>query len=97
MDFTTFEGGLVSIEEADWTQFTAEMRGQVIVPGDDEYDTQRAVWNAMIDRRPGAIVRCAGSADVLGRRCASLASTTSSCRCEAAVTTSPARPSPTGP
>ena len=30
MDFTTFEGGLVSIEEADWTQFTAEVRGQVI-------------------------------------------------------------------
>ena len=65
MDFTTFEGGLVSIEEADWTQFSAEVRGQVIAPSDVEYDTQRVVWNAMIDRRPGAIVRCAGSADVL--------------------------------
>ncbi len=65
MDFTTFGGGLVTIEEADWTQFSAEVRGQVIAPSDVEYDTQRVVWNAMIDRRPGAIVRCAGSADVL--------------------------------
>ena len=96
MDFTTFEGGLVSIKEADWSQLTAELRGQVITPSDVEYDTQRVVWNAMIDRRPGAIVRCAGSA-TCSRPCASPASTTSSCRCGAAVTTSPARLSPTGP
>ena len=41
------------------------MRGQVILPGDPAYDTARSVWNAMIDKRPGAIARCTGATDVL--------------------------------
>jgi FAD/FMN-containing dehydrogenase len=43
----------------------AGMRGEVIVPADPGYDAARAVWNGAIDRRPGAVARCAGTADVL--------------------------------
>ncbi len=39
--------------------------GQIIGPQDDGYDRARAVYNAMIDRRPGLIARCADVADVM--------------------------------
>jgi hypothetical protein len=45
--------------------FKATLRGPVLQPGDPGYDDARAIWNAMIDKRPGLIVRCAGTADVV--------------------------------
>jgi FAD/FMN-containing dehydrogenase len=40
------------------------LEGEVLVSGDSEYDAARAVWNAIVDRRPRLIVRCRGVADV---------------------------------
>jgi hypothetical protein len=41
------------------------VRGPVLCPGDNSYNTVRAIPNAMIDRRPAIIARCAGAADVI--------------------------------
>jgi FAD/FMN-containing dehydrogenase len=41
------------------------VRGAVLRPGEDGYEAARTVPNAMIDRRPAIIVRCAGIADVI--------------------------------
>ncbi len=41
------------------------LRGQVLCPGDPGYDTTRCIFNAMIDRRPALIARCASAADVV--------------------------------
>jgi FAD binding domain/Berberine and berberine like len=43
----------------------AELRGPVIQPDEAGYDEARTVYNAMIDRRPTAIARCADVADVM--------------------------------
>lgn len=43
----------------------ADLRGPLIGPADDGCDEARALWNAMIDRRPSLIARCAGAADVI--------------------------------
>jgi FAD/FMN-containing dehydrogenase len=41
-----------------------QLRGTVLLPGSEEYEASRRIWNAMIDRRPRAIVCCSGPADV---------------------------------
>lgn len=46
-------------------QLRSAVRGPVYLPEDPGYEPLRAVWNAMIDRRPAAIVRAAGAADVI--------------------------------
>jgi FAD/FMN-containing dehydrogenase len=41
------------------------VRGPLLRPGEAGYDDGRSVWNARVDRRPAAVLRCAGVADVV--------------------------------
>ena len=50
---------------ADLEQLAVGLRGDLVTPADPRYDTARAVYNAMIDRRPAAIAYCRDAADVI--------------------------------
>lgn len=55
----------VAVSQHAFTTLRSALRGELIVAGEAGYDATRAIWNAMIDRRPLAIARCLGVADVL--------------------------------
>ena len=42
-----------------------EFRGEILTPTSPGYDDARRIWNAMIDRRPGAIAQCTCVEDVV--------------------------------
>jgi FAD/FMN-containing dehydrogenase len=46
-------------------EFKSQLRGELIVPTDASYETERKVYNAMIDRKPRLIAKCADVADVM--------------------------------
>jgi hypothetical protein len=43
-----------------------EVRGDIILPGNEKYHESRKVYNGMIDRRPQMLVYCKDEADVIG-------------------------------
>jgi FAD/FMN-containing dehydrogenase len=60
---TTNSGAMVDDHVLE--EFEATLRGDVIHAGDEGYDEARTIFNAMIDKRPGIIVKSAGVADVM--------------------------------
>lgn len=51
--------------EAKFEDFKAQIRGDVILPDSETYNESRKVYNGMIDKRPGMIVKCVDVADVI--------------------------------
>jgi len=52
------------ISEKAVEEFGDSLRGEIIKPGDENYDEVRKIWNAMIDRNPAFIVKVASADDV---------------------------------
>jgi FAD/FMN-containing dehydrogenase len=48
----------------DLARLRHRFQGRVLLPDEDGYHQARRVWNAMVDRRPAVIARCASPADV---------------------------------
>jgi len=48
----------------DVSRLRSSVSGQVMLSGEDGYDSARALWNAMVDHRPAVVVQCMSSADV---------------------------------
>jgi hypothetical protein len=59
------DGGVVQVSPEILQAFKGGFAGTVLGPEDAAFDETRKIWNAMIDRRPGLIVRCSGTADVV--------------------------------
>jgi len=58
-------GGHLMVPDSAIREFRQSLRGQLFCPDDSGYDAVRKIPNAMIDRRPAMIARCAGAADVI--------------------------------
>ena len=46
-------------------EFRGGFQGEILLPSDGAYESARKVWNAMIDKRPAIIARCATTSDVV--------------------------------
>jgi FAD/FMN-containing dehydrogenase len=55
----------MTVNELSTNTLKASLRGELIQPGDEGYDAARKVYNAMIDKRPALIARCADVADII--------------------------------
>ena len=49
----------------DFQDLRTSLRGALLEPGGEGYEEARRIWNGMIDRRPAALARCTGPADVM--------------------------------
>jgi FAD/FMN-containing dehydrogenase len=61
----TMDGGSTSFGQEEADAFAGGLRGALLLPASPGYDEARTIWNAMIDKRPGMIVECAGVSDVI--------------------------------
>jgi hypothetical protein len=56
---------LPEISEEELTEFRMGLRGQALMPGDPGYEQVRPSFGAMYTDRPGLVVLCSGTADVV--------------------------------
>lgn len=61
----TIHGNSVSLSSEALDALRGGLRGDLSLPGEAVYDEARTIWNAMIDKRPAAVVRAAGASDVI--------------------------------
>jgi FAD/FMN-containing dehydrogenase len=65
MKAKTTDGREVDLKQDLLDGLKMRMRGSLLLPGEPGYEDSRTVWNGMIDRRPAAVARCLGTADVI--------------------------------
>jgi FAD/FMN-containing dehydrogenase len=61
---TALKGREIFVSEPAMSDFAKDIRGSVLNAGQPEYEQARRVFNGIVDKRPGLIVRPADAADV---------------------------------
>lgn len=62
---TTLDGSQITLDEQIVESFGNGLHGHLVRSGDEGYDEARRLFNAVHDKRPRLIARCAGAADVM--------------------------------
>jgi len=57
------KGAILSASELE--SFAASFQGRICTAKDENYDSNRQLWNKMIDKSPGVIATCSGVSDVI--------------------------------
>jgi FAD/FMN-containing dehydrogenase len=65
LNASTPEVARIPFDETTIRALDQSLRGCLIRPDQEGYETARLVWNGMIDRRPALIAQCAGVEDVI--------------------------------
>ena len=60
----TRSGAARAVPQRAIESLSTALHGQLLFPGSADYDAARSIWNAMIDRKPAMIARCATPDDV---------------------------------
>jgi FAD/FMN-containing dehydrogenase len=63
--FRGLKGETIALSTDVLTALRPQLRGSLCLQDEAGYDEARTIWNAMIDRRPSAVVRCGGASDVM--------------------------------
>lgn len=62
---TAMSGASITIPDEALATLKTAFKGPILARDDPGYEETRKIWNAMIERRPGLILRCTGTADVV--------------------------------
>lgn len=65
MKVKTINGSDVDLKQEILDNFKMQIKGHVLFPGENGYEDSRSLWNAMVENKPGMVVRCLGTADVI--------------------------------
>jgi FAD/FMN-containing dehydrogenase len=65
IDAVRLTGGSTTLTKAEVNELAEAMQGRLLTSTSQDYDHMRQVWNAMHDRRPALIARCADIQDVV--------------------------------
>lgn len=61
----TLDKGKTKLNQTQLEELENQLRGELITPESETYDESRAIYNAMIDKKPSLIVYCSNVADVI--------------------------------
>jgi FAD/FMN-containing dehydrogenase len=56
---------MTKLQARKFEQLKSGFKGEILLPSDGAYESARKIWNAMIDKRPAVIARCASTSDVV--------------------------------